>query len=88
MSFTLAEWQQAKRGGHDPKALKQMFRELWASSDSKRAFAAALQSRGYTLARGDRRGHVAVDYALRHAGRPADARKLAPLNADVRFQKS
>lgn len=62
LSFTLAEWQQAKRGGHDPKQLKQMFRELWASSDSGKAFGAALKSRGYTLARGDRRGHVAVDY--------------------------
>lgn len=61
-SFSLAEWQQAKRGGHDPKALKQMFQELWASSDSGRAFAAALQSRGYLLAQGDRRSHVAVDY--------------------------
>lgn len=61
-SYTLAEWQQAKRGGHDPKALKAMFRELWASSDSAKAFAAALRSRGYTLARGDRRGFVAVDY--------------------------
>lgn len=61
-SFSLAEWQQAKRGGHHPKALKQMFQELWASSDSGKAFAAALQSRGYTLAHGDRRGHVAVDY--------------------------
>lgn len=60
-NYSLAEWQQAKRGGHDPKALKQMFQELWASSDSSRAFAAALASRGYTLARGDRRGHVAVD---------------------------
>lgn len=61
-NFTLSEWQQAKRSGHDPKALKEMFRECWASSDSKRAFAAALQARGYTLARGDRRGYVAVDF--------------------------
>lgn len=61
-NYSLAEWQQAKRAGHDPKALKGMFQELWASSDSGKAFAAALKSRGYTLARGDRRGHVAVDY--------------------------
>jgi hypothetical protein len=61
-NFTLSEWQQTKRSGHDPKALKEMFRECWASSDSKRAFAAALQARGYTLARGDRRGYVAVDF--------------------------
>jgi len=61
-SYTLAEWQQAKRAGHDPKALKQMFQELWAASDSAKAFTAALKSRGFILARGDRRGHVAVDY--------------------------
>jgi hypothetical protein len=63
-SYSLGEWQQAKRAGHDPKALKGMFQELWAASDSGRAFAAALQSRGYTLACGDskRRGHVAVDW--------------------------
>lgn len=61
-TFTHAEWQQAKRAGHDPKALKRMFQECWAISDSRQAFANALQSRGYYLARGDRRGHVAVDY--------------------------
>lgn len=61
-NFTLAEWQQAKRAKDDPKALKQMFRECWAISDSGKAFAQALKSRGYTLARGDRRGYVAVDF--------------------------
>lgn len=61
-NFTREEWEQAKRTGHDPKALKRMFQECWAASDSRKAFASALQARGYTLARGDRRGHVAVDY--------------------------
>ena len=61
-NYTYAEWQQAKRGGHDPKALKMMFKECWATSDSGKAFAQALKSRGYYLARGDRRGHVAVDF--------------------------
>lgn len=61
-TFTHAEWQQAKRGGHDPKALKEMFQECWAISDSRQAFAQALKARGYTLARGDRRGFVAMDY--------------------------
>lgn len=61
-NFTREEWQQAKRGGHDPKLLKEMFRDCWAISDSKAAFAQALKARGYTLARGDRRGYVAVDF--------------------------
>ncbi len=62
LNFTLAEWQQAKRIKEHPKALKAMFQECWAVSDSKAAFIQALKERGYTLARGDRRGFVAVDY--------------------------
>jgi len=61
-TYSLAEWQQAKRTGHDPKVLKAMFQECWAASDSGKAFAQAIAARGFTLARGDRRGHVAVDY--------------------------
>lgn len=61
-NFTRAEWEQAKRAKQDPKALKALFQECWASSDSTKAFARSLQARGYTLARGDRRGHVAVDF--------------------------
>jgi Relaxase/Mobilisation nuclease domain len=61
-NFTRDEWEQAKRADQDPRALKGLFRECWLISDSKAAFAQALKSRGYTLARGDRRGHVAVDF--------------------------
>lgn len=61
-NFSRAEWEQAKRAKQDPKALKAMFRECWLSSDSPKAFAQALKDRGYHLARGDRRGHVAVDF--------------------------
>lgn len=61
-NFSLAEWQQAKRAKKDPKALKAMFQECWAQSDSRASFAHALKDRGYILAKGDRRGFVAVDY--------------------------
>lgn len=61
-NFTLAEWQQAKRAGKDAKLVKADFQDAWAISDSKTAFTHALQERGYKLARGDRRGFVAVDY--------------------------
>lgn len=61
-NFSRAEWQQAKRVEQDPKLLKSMFQECWAASDSRQAFAAFLAERGYSLARGDRRGFVAVDY--------------------------
>jgi hypothetical protein len=61
-NFTLEEWQQAKRLGDDPRAIKTAFQDAWAISDSKSAFAHALQERGYWLARGDKRGYVAVDH--------------------------
>ncbi|MGC3983123.1 MAG: hypothetical protein QM808_17860 [Steroidobacteraceae bacterium] len=60
-SYTREEWEQAKRAKQDPKALKALFQECWAISDGPKAFANALQARGYTLAKGDR-GHVAVDF--------------------------
>lgn len=59
-NFTLAEWHQAKRTGVGARDLKSLLQECWAVSDSPAAFAQALKSRGFTLARGDRRGHVAI----------------------------
>lgn len=61
-NFTLAEWQQAKRQGRDVKTLKAMFQERWDISDSVGGFAHALEEQGFILAKGDRRGFVAVDY--------------------------
>jgi hypothetical protein len=59
-NFTLDEWQQAKRHGHNAKDMKALMQECWAVSDSRQAFSSALQERGLYLSRGDRRGHVAV----------------------------
>lgn len=61
-NFSLEQWQQAKRAGDDPKAIKTAFQDAWAISDSKVALTQALQERGYWLARGDKRGYVAVDH--------------------------
>jgi len=61
-NFSLAEWQQAKRAKKDVREVKAGLQDSWALSDSKAAFAAALEDRGYKLARGDRRGLVAVDH--------------------------
>lgn len=61
-NFTLAEWQQAKRADHDPKILKALFKQCWERSDSRQSFETALEEYGFMLARGDRRGYVAVDY--------------------------
>lgn len=61
LNFTLAEWQQAKRLKLDPREIKQSFQDAWQHSDSAKAFAAALEDRGYFLAKGDRRGFVALN---------------------------
>lgn len=61
-NFDLAEWQQAKRASRDPRQLKETVQECWAVSDSQASFEKALEVRGLYLARGDRRGHVAVTY--------------------------
>lgn len=61
MTFSRAEWQQAKRAKQDPKQLKAMFKECWKASDNRTAFRSALEEKGFFLANG-RRGLVAVDY--------------------------
>lgn len=61
LNFTLAEWQQAKRLDLDPREIKQIFLGAWERSDNQKSFAAALEEHGYYLAKGDRRGFVALD---------------------------
>ncbi len=62
-NFTLAEWQQAKRQGIDPRWLKQTLQDCWARSDNRRAFVRGLEEHGFFLARGDKRSFVVVDHA-------------------------
>lgn len=62
LNFTLSEWQQAKRMGHDAKTIKSTLQGCWANSDNKASFEQSLKDQGYYLARGDRRGYVAVSY--------------------------
>lgn len=62
LNFTIAEWQQAKRTKQNPKLLKAQLLECWQHSDNRAAFANALEEYGFVLARGDRRGFVAVDW--------------------------
>lgn len=61
LNFSLAEWQQAKRLDLDPREIKQAFREAWDQSDNLASFRSALEDKGFFLARGDRRGFVALD---------------------------
>ncbi|MEL6549708.1 MAG: relaxase/mobilization nuclease domain-containing protein [Pseudomonadota bacterium] len=61
LNFTLAEWQQAKRAGRDPKRMKAQVREMWNASGSRAALEARLRERGLYLARGERRGFAVID---------------------------
>jgi hypothetical protein len=53
----------AQDTGLDPRVITAEVTELWQSADSGRAFAAALEQRGYILAKGDRRDFVIIDQA-------------------------
>lgn len=62
LNFTREEWQQAQRTERDPREIKQVIQKAWARSDGCKALASALEESGFILAKGDRRGHVAVDH--------------------------
>lgn len=62
LNFTREEWQQAKRAGVNPREIKTALQQCWAASDNRSSFETALKERGFWLARGDRRGFVALDY--------------------------
>ena len=61
LNMSFGEWQQARRLGKDPRAVKRDFQSAWAECDNRAGFADALKERGYVLAQGDRRGFVALD---------------------------
>jgi hypothetical protein len=48
-------------GGLDPQTVKAEVSALWRSADNAQSFKAALEERGYILARGDRRDFVIID---------------------------
>ena len=62
LNFTREEWHQAKRWDERPEATRRALQECWAASDTKKAFERALERQGFYLARGNRRGFVAVDW--------------------------
>ena len=59
-TFNLAEWQQAKRTGINPKDIKEAAQSCWSRSDGLRSFERAMEEKGLFLAKGDKRGHVAI----------------------------
>jgi hypothetical protein len=56
-----AEMLEAERTGLHPGEARKLITELWRSTDSGRAFVAALEQHGWILARGDRRSFVVID---------------------------
>lgn len=61
LNFTLEQWQQARRQNIDPREVKAALREAWERSDDAASLKAALEDRGFYLAKGDRRAAVALD---------------------------
>ncbi|MDJ0387329.1 relaxase/mobilization nuclease domain-containing protein [Roseomonas sp. E05] len=61
-NFSLAEWQQARRQGIDPRWLKATLQDCWKRSDNRQAFIRSLEERGFLLAKGDKRGLVVLDH--------------------------
>lgn len=63
LNFGIAEWQQAKRLGEDPRDLKKIIGQAYEFSDNAQAFNAALEQHAMQLARGDRRGFVVIHHS-------------------------
>jgi hypothetical protein len=83
-----AEWQQAERAGIDPRAFKAAITALYEQSDNGQALKAALEEKGYILAKGDRRDYVIVDeqgqiYSLARQIKGVTARDLREFMADI-----
>ena len=60
LNYDLEQWQQSQRFGVDPREMKQAFHDAWSQSDDVKSLTNALKDRGLYLAKGDRRGYVAL----------------------------
>jgi hypothetical protein len=59
----LWEIERAARSGIDPKAIKVELTQLWRTTDTGKAFIAAVEERGYIFTKGDQRGFCVIDHA-------------------------
>ncbi|WAH66887.1 relaxase/mobilization nuclease domain-containing protein [Xanthomonas hortorum] len=75
------EHQQAKRTKVDKQDVREDMAAAWQSGDSGNAVAAALEARGYVVARGDKRDVVLIDVA---GGVHSPARLLKQAGIDTR----
>ena len=69
----------------DPKEMKAEITELWQQSDGGRAFQAAIEEKGYLLAKGDRRDFVLIDPEgdIHSLARRIDGAKAADIRAKM-----
>ncbi len=75
----------AQDSGIDPKAMKAEITALWQQSDGGRAFSAAIEEKGYLLAKGDRRDFVLVDQEgdIHSLARRIEGAKAADIRAKM-----
>lgn len=83
-----AEWQQAERSGHDPRAFKDQVTALYHASENGAALQKNLDAHGLMVAQGDRRDFVIVDhagevYSLARQIKGMTAKDLRAFMADV-----
>ncbi len=81
----LEEWElkQAQRSKIELKDFKAELTALWQATDSGKAFIAAIEERGYAIAKGDRRDFVILDRAgeVHSLARRLDGVKVADVRA-------
>lgn len=81
------DWEtfRAQESGIDPKEMKAEITALWQQSDSGRAFQAAVEEKGYLLAKGDRRDFILIDQEgdIHSLARWVDSAKAADIRAKM-----
>lgn len=81
------EWEtfRAQESGISPAEMKAEITALWQQSDGGRAFQAAIEEKGYLLAKGDRRDFVLIDPAsdVHSLARRIDGAKAADIRAKM-----
>jgi len=86
-SREFADWEnfRAAESGIDPKEMKAEITALWQQCDGGRAFQAAIEEKGYLLAKGDRRDFVLIDPEgdVHSLARRIDGAKAADIRAKM-----
>ena len=77
LKYSLEEYQQAKRMDQNPKLVKRILKTCWEQSDNRNSFEAVLKRQGFFLARGERRGILAVSMT----GEPLSLSRWLGVNA-------